>query len=336
MEESIQDMPVPLKPEKDERKWVRKSYNWGGMVQLLAVALMNVGAIATVVIAAVAKRLQPGMTDQSFLQYINNLDTDGFIMLLANLVGALVAYPAVFFIGCKALEIRPKSFFSTKGISARLVVSGIVVALAAQLVGGILANLVTQLGKNFGWNFTTFQPDTQGGFASNLLLVLLSCVSAPIFEELIFRGLVLRAFSKVSIRFGIVMSAVLFGCFHQNIPQAVNASVLGLVLGYVSYKAGSVLPAILIHFVYNANAILQTLAADHFGEIISALFVLAWVLAALAGGLIAIILNRRRIFVPKTTPFQKKRTLPLFVTSWGVWVVLAVYAGFTLLSIKPI
>lgn len=83
-------------------------------------------------------------------------------------------------------------------------------------------------------------------------------IVAPLAEEMVFRGAILR---KLLGRFGekwhwvaILISAVIFGAVHGNIPQFVHATLIGLLLGWMYYRTGSILPGVLLHWVNNTVA----------------------------------------------------------------------------------
>ncbi len=78
---------------------------------------------------------------------------------------------------------------------------------------------------------------------------------APLFEELFFRGILLRGFmGNYNPVVSIVLSALLFGIFHMNGPQFVNAFLLGLILGYVYYSTRSLILCVAIHAMNNGIA----------------------------------------------------------------------------------
>ncbi len=80
---------------------------------------------------------------------------------------------------------------------------------------------------------------------------------APLTEELLFRGLLLPALAaRYGTRIAIVLTGVLFGLFHLDAQAAVYASVMGILLGVVRVRAGSVLPAIALHAGFNALPVL--------------------------------------------------------------------------------
>jgi uncharacterized protein len=75
-------------------------------------------------------------------------------------------------------------------------------------------------------------------------------------EELVFRGLVLRALRhRLGPAAAVLISAALFGLIHVDPPQAAGAMVLGVVLGWVTHRAGSLWPAMAAHAANNALAV---------------------------------------------------------------------------------
>lgn len=93
----------------------------------------------------------------------------------------------------------------------------------------------------------------EGLGGQNVILVFLAtCVVAPVFEELFFRGLILRGLLKnIKPWLAILLSAFLFAVFHFNIWQGLGAFILGIMMGWVLYKTGSLYLAIFAHFVNN-------------------------------------------------------------------------------------
>ena len=93
-----------------------------------------------------------------------------------------------------------------------------------------------------------------------VLLFIYSVILAPISEELIFRGVTMRIARKAFPFWAAnLIQAVLFGVFHMNIIQGIYAGLLGLVLGFICEKGGSIYFAIFFHFLFN---LWGTTAAD--------------------------------------------------------------------------
>ena len=72
-----------------------------------------------------------------------------------------------------------------------------------------------------------------GGFVIVLML-------APIFEEIVFRKLILDRVSKYGEANAILFSAICFGLFHENLSQSLYTFCIGLALGYVYIKTRNV------------------------------------------------------------------------------------------------
>ena len=93
-----------------------------------------------------------------------------------------------------------------------------------------------------------------------LWVTLLSVsVFAPLFEEWLCRGLVLRGLlQKLNPFSAIAVSAAFFAVLHMNPWQAIPAFLLGLLFGYVYYKTGSLKLTMLMHCVNNTLAAVTT------------------------------------------------------------------------------
>ena len=99
---------------------------------------------------------------------------------------------------------------------------------------------------------------------------------APVVEEMLFRGAIegylLRRWKKP--KWAIGVSALIFGAIHLNPAQIPYAFVLGLLLGWLYYRTGSIVPGIVLHLVNNGISVVLMLVlpdptaglADWFGE----------------------------------------------------------------------
>jgi membrane protease YdiL (CAAX protease family) len=80
-------------------------------------------------------------------------------------------------------------------------------------------------------------------------------VAAPVVEETLFRGLVLRGLlGRYPAGRAILTTALLFAAIHLNPWQALGAVFMGILLGWFSVRTRSLLPAVLGHAVANATA----------------------------------------------------------------------------------
>lgn len=88
----------------------------------------------------------------------------------------------------------------------------------------------------------------------SLVLFFVLVITGPILEEVLFRGIILRgSLSYLSPWLAIILSAALFAFSHFTAPQIVAALIMGMGMGWLYAKTGSILPAILVHIVYNGG-----------------------------------------------------------------------------------
>ena len=87
--------------------------------------------------------------------------------------------------------------------------------------------------------------------------VICTAIFPAIFEEWLCRGVVLRGLlTRMKPVWAIVISALFFGVIHLNPWQMLNAFILGMLLGYIYYKTGSLWLTMLYHFVNNGSLVI--------------------------------------------------------------------------------
>lgn len=134
--------------------------------------------------------------------------------------------------------------FSPRGFDPALLLEGFVVILAA---GTLFEPLVKILPGTPDYNMLG-----RGGW-----VLLSTVICAPLFEEFLFRGMILEAVRR---RRGVIaawlISSLCFGLAHGLPSQMVATGVIGLVLGDVYLRSGSLFSGILLHALNNALAML--------------------------------------------------------------------------------
>jgi membrane protease YdiL (CAAX protease family) len=81
-------------------------------------------------------------------------------------------------------------------------------------------------------------------------------VTPAICEELLFRGYLQRQLERsFGVAGGIIVTGVLFGLYHFRLTQAIPLAVLGIFLGWLVWRTGSLWIPILVHFCNNAFAV---------------------------------------------------------------------------------
>ncbi len=131
------------------------------------------------------------------------------------------------------------------------------VFMGGQFVFSILAVIMETILNTFGLTLFGAVESASAG-STTISMFLYSALVAPIGEEIVYRGFVLRYLQRYGRWFAIFVSAVLFGVMHGNLIQGVFAFFLGIVLGYVAVEY-SIKWSICLHFINNCL----------FGEVLS-------------------------------------------------------------------
>jgi hypothetical protein len=140
---------------------------------------------------------------------------------------------------------------------------GLGLGLGLQLALGILINeLYPRIGLDVdrvGESAEALTAEATNGFGVALVL-LIAVVGAPLFEELFYRGLFLRAVQR---RFGdvaaVVAPALVFGLVHFQLFDLPALVLFGVAMGIVTLKVRRLGVAIWAHVAFNLTAVLSLL-----------------------------------------------------------------------------
>ncbi len=139
------------------------------------------------------------------------------------------------------------NFGRFSGIQIAAIVT--VATLATAFMTDVISSLMPPMPE---WLEATMKELLHAPFWITLISV---SVFAPLFEEWLCRGIVLRSLlTKYSPATAIIVSAVFFAIIHFNPWQAIPAFILGLLFGYVYYKTGSLKLTMLMHCANNTMA----------------------------------------------------------------------------------
>ena len=91
-------------------------------------------------------------------------------------------------------------------------------------------------------------------FFSGIAGALNACIFGPIMEEICFRGLILDGLLKTRCRpwLAILISALLFALLHGLGANFVTAMLFGILVGWLYWRTGSIIPGIIIHITNNS------------------------------------------------------------------------------------
>ncbi|GKX30617.1 hypothetical protein SH1V18_30970 [Vallitalea longa] len=135
-----------------------------------------------------------------------------------------------------------------KGLSIKMVIICIICGIGINIsIDGILTLInIYDLVPKYEQLMTSI--------SNNEFYATIICVGilSPIFEELLYRGIILNKLRTGFSVFGAVMiQAIFFGIGHMNLVQGTYAFLIGIIFGYVVIWTGSLYSSIILHITIN-------------------------------------------------------------------------------------
>lgn len=173
-----------------------------------------------------------------------------YLIITINELGILAFVLIYCFI--KKVNIKETFRFNNPGLLPMVLIT--VISLPAIFVASMLNSLVIYLLQFIGDVPASTIPVPQN--AKELLLGLLIVAVLPgICEEMMHRGLLLRAYERRGSYKAVVIVAVYFGLFHFDITNLLGPIFLGLIIGYYVIRTNSIYAGIYAHFLNNAISV---------------------------------------------------------------------------------
>jgi uncharacterized protein len=198
-------------------------------------------------------------------------------------IGRVLAYGIVFTVllhhnkltYAELFHQNPRSWHATLGLFALpilLLTPGLLMGMS------LLLSVVFRFLPDSNWDWTHGTMDDL--FAGGLGVIVLICLIAPMVEEMLFRGIILRSFLRqYPPGTAIVHSAAIFGLAHLNAYQFIAAFGIGFIFGKLYERTRSLLPGILLHACYNTAVVI---VAPRYGSLLDS--PASWWLGAMASG----------------------------------------------------
>lgn len=233
--------------QKEQVKAVRKLCNTAGFSVLAYYGIMNVAVVLALFMDAivyVARNLQTVTVDSLMENVMQSALSNGWGYLLATLIGGLIVWlwkKKDFWVG--------QVFAVNRKMTATNFLMILAVFLMAQAVLQLLAPAMEWLFNLLGLSVMAAM-EAASMTADTFSMFLYIAFFAPLAEELLFRGLLLRVLEPAGKQFAILVSALLFGLLHGNVIQIPFAFLVGLILGYVTVEY-SIIWAIVLHVINN-------------------------------------------------------------------------------------
>lgn len=146
----------------------------------------------------------------------------------------------------EARKSQYKKFLGIVGI-------GLISAYALNILGSILSTALSTADNSA--NEAAIEEMFKSSYG--MLIVVLVCIIAPIVEEIVYRGAILKGLEKLKISpaVALIISSLIFGFIHVltagDYAQVFPYIFMGLALGFVYQKTKSLVASVAIHMLIN-------------------------------------------------------------------------------------
>ncbi len=247
---------VPETPRPASRVWGPwATIGLGAAVFLVYFAAQSLIAIFFTVFSVLEEfQANPGLDLSRFIQ---SLTTNGLLISVSTIVSGIAgAGLIVLFISIrKNISIADYLGLKPIGLKTILVLLGIIVGLLAASFG--LEQVIDVSEQNFNFMVQTYETAVWLP-----LLWIAVVIFAPVFEEMFFRGFLLVGLkeSRIGALGAVALTSITWAALHiqYNAFGLISILVLGIVMGIVRLKTGSLWSTIFLHSLWNAMAMVQT------------------------------------------------------------------------------
>lgn len=151
----------------------------------------------------------------------------------------------------KAFRYRISDLVSFKKTEKGLGIPLYFFGVAFCAFANIASSYMNRILSNFGIDVSLSERVLPRGIFGFMLTFISMAIVPALVEEFTCRGIIMGALKKYGEGFAIITSSVVFGLMHGNFEQMPFAFLVGMVLGFVTIKTGSLRIAIAVHFTNN-------------------------------------------------------------------------------------
>ncbi len=263
----------------------------------------------------------------------NNPNIHVIITAISNYI---LPFPIIFFLMNK-LDSRT---LEKESLSIQRFIMYFCISFTLMIIGNIIGLAITSLIGNATQSDISNPIQTLINSSDIMMNLIIISIIGPIFEEIIFRKLLIDRTVKYGARISIILSATLFALMHGNLNQFFYAFLLGGFFAYVYMETGKVTYTILLHIMLNligsvlslivaesADAIIQGLATP-FNISIVALYMMI-IFLALIFGLLGLSNYKKAKLTNIKTEVELANPMKTVFLNYG----MICYIGFTILII---
>ncbi|MGN1416718.1 MAG: lysostaphin resistance A-like protein [Oscillospiraceae bacterium] len=298
-----------LYPSPAEKKSIRRTFSNTAWALIVSEVLTYIFYFAFMLI----------LSATSFQLYY---DADGNLIQSAPVI-FLSCTSVTFGLICTSLifgsgfHFKVSDLFDTERVTAKKLLLTSLIAVGAANAVYVINVFVSGAAYMFGYelDYAITDPVTASDWAAE---VITTVILAPVFEEIFYRGIIMRSLSRVSRYFAIFVSSAAFGLAHGNIYQFILGFCVGIVFAYADMKMNSLIPSIAAHIAVNSHSYIYYAFSGKYEYFAYYICVGAFIIIGAAA--LLYVLKHYGIEFPEYSERRKKRCMPVLLCSVPAWI----------------
>ena len=216
------------------------------------------GVIGVVILSVISAFFVGGIIMSIFSSTPNQ--TDKVYLYLSFFLGqGVIILPPIYYLSFKKKSISDS--FRIKPISFNTIINTIIFSLGIIILFDTLDRVINQIFPTPDYIIDLgkiMQPESTLGL---IFLFLAVVVMAPIGEEIVFRGFLQKFLEEhwKDITRAVLVTSLFFAMIHFNPYWTIQIYLLGVILGFLSWKTKSIIPSIVLHSLNNGISLILTI-----------------------------------------------------------------------------
>ena len=249
----------PLSWESPQAFGMRRAYEDTLIKSSTLTMVKNTGGSVSLILLLVLLLMNSlSSAATGFLTIISEQYTNLFAFALMALQ-YVALFPIVFYIATVGNKNKSLTYFKKTQISKFYTFRWIIIILGITYATAIVFNLLFTALESLGIHTNDLSSPLPTTNIERIVFGITVVILAPIFEEILFRGILLTKLSRYGGWFAAITTGVLFGLFHQNTQQLFFATAFGILAGFITLRAKSIYPSLIAHICLNGYSFLTTL-----------------------------------------------------------------------------
>ena len=318
-------IPYGLNPKTfEEKRGIKKLALTSGLALLFLIVFTSLWATALFFIAGAfgfdVEKLRSRITEPAVMQVVQV-----FFSVFVFTVPFIVIYKIN---GYRISDLIPLNK-PEKGGRVAIFFLGLSFCAFANIASSYASNIFS----GFGIDYEVDYGENPTGVFGFILSVIATAVVPALVEEFACRGLIMGSLRKYGDGFAVLVSAIVFGLMHGNFDQIPFATMVGLVLGFIVIKTGSLWIAVLVHAANNLISVLFDYFLSSAVTDIQNLMYVIYLMAVLLSGIISVCFyakGKSFEFKPSTTESTLTQKCSWFFLSPAIiiFAVLCIVESF--------